>query len=199
MMVEYLYNMTISWQNWRNRENIDPKNFICGYCGHDVGSSTGYVNTPSIRIYICTYCGKPTFFDNEEQYPGALLGRTINNLPLGVEQIYKEMRDSYKHSSFTAVSLLGRKLIMHLAVDIAGAEEGKNFVSYIEYLKESGYIPPYGDKLLEYLKNIGNEKNHEIKIGTKEEATKIIKLVEVLLIFMYEFPSEFPYNKEEQS
>lgn len=46
------------------------------------------------------------------------------------------------------------------------------------------------------------KKNHEIKIGTKDEAEKILKFIEALLIFMYEFPSEFPdssnlYEKKE--
>ena len=80
---------------------------------------------------------------------------------------------------------------MHLAVNVAGAKEGEKFVQYIEHLKKSGYIPPNGDKILKYIKDLGNEKNHEIKIGTKEEAEKIIKFIEALLIFIYEFPSEF--------
>jgi hypothetical protein len=38
--------------------------------------------------------------------------------------------------------------------------------------------------------SLGNEKNHEIKIGTKDEAAKILKFIEALLIFMYEFLEE---------
>lgn len=189
--------MKVDWQRWQNTNNIDPQDFICGYCGRNVGSHTGYFNNsnPNTKIYICPFCGMPTLFYQNKQYPGPLLGRNIENLPSGVAEIYRELKDTNKNSSFTAVSLLGRKLIMHLAVNVARAKEGEKFVQYVEYLKKSGYIPPNGDKILKYIKDLGNEKNHEIKIGTKEEAEKIIKFIEALLIFMYEFPSEFQ-NKE---
>lgn len=152
--------MKVNWQRWQNQHNIDPKDFTCGYCGKNVGSHTGYFNesNSTTKIYICTFCGMPTLFFENRQYPGPLLGRTIQNLPEDVEQVYKEMREANKNSSFTAVSLLGRKLTMHLAVNVAGAKEGEKFVQYVEHLKKSGYIPPNGDKILEYIKNLGNEK-----------------------------------------
>ena len=80
---------------------------------------------------------------------------------------------------------------MHLAVDIAKANEGLSFAEYVGHLKSSNYIPPNGDKILGYIKDLGNEKNHEIKIGNEEESQKILKFIEGLLIFIYEFPSEF--------
>ena len=144
------------------------------------------------KFIFVLFAGCQRCFFEGRQYPGPLLGRSIQKLPVDIEQVYREMRDANKNSSFTAVSLLGRKLIMHFAVSVAGAKEGEKFIQYVEHLKKSGYIPPNGDKILEYIKNLGNEKNHEIKIGTKDEAEKILKFIEALLIFMYEFPSEFP-------
>ncbi len=137
----------------------------------------------------------PTYMYSNIQIPGPIIGRNINHLPENVDTIYKEMREDVKNSSYTSAILLGRKLIMHLAVDIAGAEEGKTFVNYVEHLKTSGYIPPNGDKALDYMRKMGNEKNHEIKIGGKDEADKIIRFVEMLLIFMYEVPNEFPQEE----
>ena len=131
------------------------------------------------------------FFYNAFQYPGELLGRKIDNLPEDVEKIYKEIRETIKNSCFTAAVLLGRKLIMHIAVDITEAKEGEKFVKYIKYLKEAHYIPPHGDKILEFMKEIGNEKNHEIKIGSAKEAKKLLKFIENLLIHAYETPAEF--------
>ena len=190
--------MKVNWQRWQQLSNIDPRDFTCGYCGKNVGSHTGYFNdsNSTTKIYICTFCGMPTLFHDQKQYPGPLLGRIIEKLPPDIEEIYKELKDTNKNSSFTAVSLLGRKLIMHLAVSVAGAKEGEKFVQYVEHLKKSNYIPPNGDKILEYIKDLGNEKNHEIKIGTKDEAEKILKFIEALLIFMYEFPSEFTDEKK---
>jgi len=180
----------ITWSSWHQAQSIHPKSFTCGFCGDKVGSSHGYYYSPSpvISIYICTSCGCPTFF-NDEQYPGPLIGRNIEKLPRDVAEVYDEIRDSIKQSNNTAALLLGRKLIMHLAVNVAKAKEGESFVDYINHLKEAGYIPPNGQQWIEYIKELGNEKNHELKLGTKEEAEKILKFIEVLLIFIYEFAS----------
>jgi hypothetical protein len=186
--------MKTNWSHWQQIGNITSKEFICGYCDCKVGSNHGYFNSARPNdelIYICTNCGLPSLFFNLNQYPGPALGRIIKNLPEDVGQVYKEIRDSIKNASYTAATLLGRKLIMHLAVDIAKAVEGLSFAEYIDYLKKSNFIPPNGDKILEYIKNLGNEKNHELKIGKKEEAEKILRFIKGLLIFIYEFPSEF--------
>ncbi|MCX6704604.1 MAG: DUF4145 domain-containing protein [Candidatus Woesebacteria bacterium] len=122
-------------------------------------------------------------------------------MPEDIGKIYEELRLTVKEGAYTATILMGRKLIMHLAVDVAEAKEGETFISYLDHLQKSGYIPPSGKRWLEYLKDLGNEKNHEIKIGNSDEAEKIIKFVEVLLIFMYEFPNELPEStpKEQDS
>lgn len=185
--------MRIDWNQWQQTSNLDPKEYICGHCGNQVGTNKGYFNNGTIaRVYICSTCGFPTFFYGNLQIPGPLLGRNILHLPDNVADIYKEMREDLKNVSYTSTVLLGRKLIMHLAVDVANAQEGESFIKYVEHLRDSGFIPPNGGKILEYMKKLGNEKNHELKIGTKEEAEKIIKFIEMLLIFMYEVPNEFP-------
>jgi hypothetical protein len=90
--------MKVNWQRWRNQHNIEPKNFTCGYYGKNVESHTGYFNDSNLttRIYICTFCGMPTLFFENKQFPGLSLGRTIQNLPEDVEQVCKEMRDTNK-------------------------------------------------------------------------------------------------------
>ena len=85
--------MKTNWSSWQNHNNLNPKEFLCGFCGCKVGSNTGYVNghdPANELIYICTNCGLPTLFFQSNQYPGPLLGRSIKNLPADVEQIYKE-------------------------------------------------------------------------------------------------------------
>lgn len=180
--------------SWSSLNDIGPKSFICGFCGDKVASRQGYFNNSFSAIatlYICSSCGWPTFFDTQSnQYPGPILGRNISHLPEDIKIVYNEIRDDIKNGSYTSAILLGRKLIMHLAVDVAKAPEGESFVKYINHLKTSGYVPPNSEKWLEYMKDMGNEKNHEIKIGEKEEAEKIIKFIEILLIFVYEFTKE---------
>lgn len=182
-------------QNWNTLNKIHPHSYICGFCGNGVASDQGYFNNSYsviACIYICPACGWPTFFDTQNnQHPGPILGRSIKHLPENIKMVYNELREDVKNSSYTSAVLLGRKLIMHLAVDIAKAPEGESFVRYVTHLKSSGYIPPNGDRWLEYIKDMGNEKTHEIKIGEKDEAERIIKFVEMLLIFIYEFTQEF--------
>lgn len=190
--------MKISWENWKDYKTIPPKEFICGFCANKIGSNIGFFHSQDVnaRIYICSNCGLPNFFYVNKQYPGPLMGREIKNLPDDVKEVYFEIKESIKNRCFTAALLLGRKLIMHLAVNIAKAKEGENFTDYIDYLQKSGYIPPNANKWLDYIRSLGNEKNHEIKMGNSEEVEKILKFVEVLLIFIYEFPAEF--DKEEE-
>lgn len=184
--------MKINWDHWRSATGISAINYVCGYCGNKVGSHTGYYHeTSSAKIYICPECGFPSLFCAEMQVPGPLLGREIKNLPDDVGKIYFEIRESIKNNILTGAILLGRKLIMHIAVSATGAPENKTFEFYINHLKEKNYIPPNGEKILEYIRKTGNQKNHQIKIGILEEAEKILRFIEGLLIFIYEFPSEF--------
>lgn len=184
--------MKITWQGWSQISTIDAMSYICGFCGSHTGTDHGffYRTSSAARIYMCTFCGCPTFFFEGGQFPGPLLGRNIAGLPQDINIIYQEVRDSIKVNNYTAAELLGRKLIMHLAVDVAKASEGLTFVEYIQHLKDAGYIPPNGEKWLDYIRKLGNEKNHEIKVGTKENSEKLLKFVEVLLIVIYEFSAE---------
>jgi DNA-directed RNA polymerase subunit RPC12/RpoP len=187
--------MDIESHQWHQFGTIHPRSYICGYCGNNVASNIGYFHANQISIiYICSLCGIPTFFNGSNQYPGPQLGRQIENLPTDISEIYNEIRNSVKNSLYTSALLLGRKLIMHLAVNVTDAKEGESFVEYVDHLRTSHYIPPNGDKLLDYIKKLGNEKNHEIKVGSAEEAQKVLKFIEALLIFIYEFPAEFEEN-----
>jgi hypothetical protein len=178
----------MSWQAWNHLLDLHSKTFICGFCGDKVGAHKGYNNSSNgAIILICPNCGRPTYFVADEQYPGPLLGRNIDKLPQDIQSIYREIRNSIKDANYTAAQLLGRKLIMHLAVSVANAKEGETFVQYVEHLKQAGYVPPNGETWINYVKKQGNEKNHEINIGTIDESQKILKFIEVLLIFIYEF------------
>lgn len=187
------------WNEWQQLLDLPPKEYTCGFCGKEIGTNHGYFHrsrSDLTNIYICTNCGSPTFFDRGgNQHPGPLLGRNIEKLPPDVAGIYREIRESIKDSNYTAAQLLGRKLIMHLAVDVAEAKEGETFVQYIDHLKNAGYVPPNEKAWIDYIKKLGNEKNHEIKIGTVEESSKILKFIEVLLIFIYEFAQEIEEEK----
>jgi hypothetical protein len=73
-----------------------------------------------------------------------------------------------------------------------GADANKPFVSYVEYLADRGYVPPNGKGWVDHIRKKGNEANHEIRLMTQPDAEELISFAEMLLKFIYEFPSRVP-------
>ncbi len=187
-------------RKWMQGQELVPMKIHCGFCGEASVANYGYIHTHihnresalQAKIYICPNCGCPLFYDKDEEFhPGPKLGKEIENLPDDVSEVYDEIRDCIKNNCNTAAIMLGRKLIMHLSVNKAEAKANDAFVKHIEHLKSTGYVPPNGYKLLEFIKNLGNQQNHEIVIGDPDEAEKMLKFIEVLLLFMYEVEGYF--------
>jgi hypothetical protein len=80
---------------------------------------------------------------------------------------------------------------MHIAVD-RGAKDGQTFLQYIEYLAANGFVPPNGKGWVDHIRKKGNEANHEIVLMKQEDAADLINFTEMLLKFIYEFPSRVP-------
>jgi hypothetical protein len=183
--------MPYEWQNPLGP--MEPRGYVCGYCGHRVGPNMGWwtKNTnPQARIYLCSYCGKPSFFDiGGKQYPGAPFGNDVGSVPKDVGALYAEARFCMSVNAFTSAVLTCRKLLMHIAVE-KGALPGKSFVEYVEYLVDKNYVPPDGKGWVDEIRKKGNEANHEIKIMSTDDAKDLIDFSEMLLKFVYEFPSK---------
>ena len=77
---------------------------------------------------------------------------------------------------------------MNIAVQ-KGAEEGKTFFSYVEYLSQKGYVSPDGKDWVDQIRTEGNEANHQINLAKKEDADELLIFMEMLLKILYEFPS----------
>ena len=88
-----------------------------------------------------------------------------------------------------------RKLLMHIAVE-EGADEDKSFKYYVDWLEESHYIPPNGKDVVEYIREKGNEANHEIVPMEKEDAEALIGFLELFMRFIYEVPKLSPKTQE---
>jgi hypothetical protein len=63
-----------------------------------------------------------------------------------------------------------RKILMHIAVNRGAPAEDTSFKQYVEYLDGHGYVPPDGKAWVDYIKDRGNEANHEIKAFEREDA-----------------------------
>lgn len=186
--------MALGWYN--TSADISHKGWTCGYCGKVVGGSIGYhrdgKNDQNKFVYICPHCENPTaFIENEygvvEQYPGAVYGNEVDGLPSSIASLYAEVRRCIQYTSYTAAVLAMRKLLMHVAVE-QGADEGKSFVAYIEYLNNNGWIPPSGREWVDEIRKAGNEATHEIVLMGEDDAKQLLDFAEMLLKIVYEFP-----------
>jgi hypothetical protein len=181
--------------NWENAVRHNSRKYKCYNCGSLVASDTGYYYKESTPrgdgeyIYICPHCHHPTYFSVGKQIPSPLLGEEVENLPDNVKKLYNEARECTGAGAYTAAVLACRKLLMHIAVE-KGAKAGESFKEYVEYLSNKGYIPPDGKGWVDHIRDKGNEANHEIVIMSQDEAKDLITFLQMLLLFIYDFPSK---------
>lgn len=179
---------------WQSLGSIGPKQFRCGHCGFSVANDKGYFdsNTNYRRIYLCPNCDLPTIFtEGAHQYPGVAPGNEVQHLPPELAQLYREARNCCSVSAFTASVLTSRKMLMNIAVQ-QGAKEGLKFIEYVEYLAANGFIPPNGKGWVDHIRKKGNEATHEIALMAQPDAEELVAFSEMLLKFIYEFPSRVP-------
>jgi len=187
--------------SWINIGNLSSQAFQCGYCGESISSEKGYYEEANKDfIYICHYCESPTYFNlsNNKQYPGVAFGNKVENIPdENIEKLYNETRQCVSVQAFTSSVMASRKLLMNIAVQ-KGAKVGLSYKEYVEYLDTQHYIPPDGKDWVDQIRRKGNEANHEIKIMEKEDAEELITFIEMLLKFIYEFPSKVKKKQPSQ-
>lgn len=180
---------------WNNAGTYESKKYTCYNCGSLVASVTAYSHKEHgprgqlEHIYICPHCHHPTYFQVGKQIPSPLIGEEVSNLPDNVRQLYREARKCTGTGAYTAAVLTCRKLLMHIAVE-KGAKAGESFKKYVEYLSAKGYVPPDGKGWVDHIKDKGNEANHEIVLMSQEEAKDLITFLQMLLLFIYDFPSK---------
>jgi len=116
------------------------------------------------------------------------MGNTVSHVPDELNALYEEARKCTSQSCYTAAVMLCRKILMNIAVD-RGAAVDLRFVEYVEHLSREGYIPPNGRHWVDHIRRKGNEANHEIKLMKARDATELVTFSEMLLKFVYEFPS----------
>jgi len=185
-------------QEWYSPRSIVNQSFKCGYCGDKVSSDRGYPINQKNTIppqrggaYICPNCQGITFFTpTGDQYPAPSIGKTVDGLPPDVEELYEEARRCSTVSCFTAAVMCSRKLLMNLAVE-KGAQEGKTYSEYVDFLSSKGFIPPDSKDWVDHIRSKGNEANHEIRSASQEDAKTLVGFVEMLLRFIYEFPAQY--------
>lgn len=188
----------LSVNDWNNSGKVVPCNYTCGYCGQKVGSSDGYKlreHDDMIAIYLCPFCGRPSFMENGNLTPGSPYGQSIDDLPETVQSIYDEARNSFRAGAYTGVILICRKVLANVAI-YYGADDGDSFVHYVDYLVNKGYVPLKSRDWVDKIRVEGNQATHNQTAKNKDDAKRILDFVQMLLLINFRFNSD--YKKSEQ-
>ncbi|MEX2031668.1 MAG: DUF4145 domain-containing protein [Dehalococcoidia bacterium] len=179
---------------WDGAGSAKAEPYRCGYCGYDVSSDKGWrvQHDAAIAIRVCPQCNGPTFFDSRRtQWPGPLVGSVVQAVPPDTAALYDEARRSVAANAFTGAVMLCRKILMHVAVE-KSAKENQSFAYYVRWLADEHWIPPGAEVWVTYIKDRGNEANHEIVLMTRDDAVGILRFAEALLRNVYELPAAVP-------
>ena len=168
-----------SWQNYQ-----------CGYCG---SSTNGFVvaNYPTSSIkrqlwLCCTVCEKPAVMTTDGRiFPALPFGPIIQGLPDDVSKAYEEARQCFSVNAFTACELICRKILMHIGVD-KGAEEGKTFEFYIDYLESQGYVNLPMKPWVSLIRTHGNLSTHRLSAPDEARSKSTLMFTAELLRLVYE-------------
>lgn len=178
---------------WAEQASIEAFSYVCGYCGHEVGPDRGYRtrqgSPPIHRIYICTFCRRPTYIEPDgAQFPGVPYGSEVEHLPEGVQKVFDEARRAMSVNAFTIAVMACRKVLMNVAV-AEGADEDLNFAKYVDWLAGQGFVPAKGRTWVDRIREKGNEANHEIPDINRVDAEDVLSFTEMLLKVNYEMPA----------
>ena len=177
---------------WENIMVIGTHSFVCGHCGSDIATEKGFKSgNNSAKIYICHKCTEPNYFNTSgNQTLGSKFGDDVSDIDDSlVEKLYDEARKCMSVSAYTAAVLSCRKLLMHIAVS-KGADKGKKFIEYVEYLSDNNYVPPGAKGWVDHIREKGNEANHEIVLMEEGDAKELISFIGMLLKIIFEFPAK---------
>ena len=195
--------MSVNINRWDGAKlTSSPKELTCWNCGTNAGGQWGYgflreeynrkgIHEAERYIYICPKCASPVYFPNSESddyVPRPIPGRNVASISDDVDSLYTEMRKCIGATAYTAAVLLGRKILMHVAVDF-GAKTGLKYFQYVKYLYDNQYISQKAKGWVDHIRGKGNEANHEIVLMTKEESMLLLQFIEMLLKTNYELPA----------
>jgi hypothetical protein len=115
----------------------------------------------------------------------------VSGVPPELADLYDEARYAAGAGAYTAAVMVCRKMLMNIAVR-EGAKENQKFVQYVDYLGSQGFFSPKMRDFVSYIKDLGNEANHEIAPKSEKDAVATIEFVGALLRHNYEVPSKLP-------
>lgn len=187
--------------DWNDVKHIQTREWQCGFCGREVASNRGWnatnfsghsgQETVTAYVAICPRCDVPSIIGagpNGASIPASKFGERVIDLPDDIATLYEEARHAVTSGAPNSAALSCRKILMHVGVE-KGADIGQNFISYVNYLSENGYVPPDAREWIDEIREHGNDANHEIVLITEDEAKDMVEFTAMLLRVVYEYPA----------
>jgi hypothetical protein len=164
------------------------QDFICGICDRPVHGLvvSRSIENEQIAWLMCPRCGAPHAFVYGHTSPAPKPGRTVEGLPEEVAQAYDEARLALGAGSPTGCELICRKILMHAAVDKAGAQPGQKFVEYVDALEAAGLLTPPMRPWVDQIRQRANLATHEIPNVDQDRAENTLEFTAMLLWLVYE-------------
>lgn len=177
-------------------ENAWERNTPCPFCGAKplaVIANRGAINT---WLY-CINCEKAAVanYDGIARYvaPPSLSLPTPDGVPAAESDLWHQIRSCLSVGASTAVAMLCRKMLLHLAhthqsATNVNATPPENFVKAVDYLKVNYLVPIQFHDWIDKIRQVGNEANHELPQVAYADAEDIALFTHNLLITLYELP-----------
>jgi hypothetical protein len=175
------------------------RDYLCGACskptnGRLVGNCTRLADSARISICVCS-CSRcePTIIVE-------LGGKMLTQLPLAKEflpgenwpkeltDLFTEASNSYAAGAPTSAAMACRKILMACACE-QGDTPDRKFFQYVDYITDEVIKMPKVKPVIEKIKTIGNEANHEIHFVTPQDAARCLSIITYMLNTIYSLPS----------
>ena len=167
----------------------ETDSITCGNCGLRVAATvvngqTGGGRTAWLK---CPNCDEGSVRTRSGLvFPISPAARQITGLPNDVEIAWREARVSHAVGAYTASEIMCRKILMHIAVDVAGSAPGRSFVEYIDDLDAAGYVMKGLKATVDLIRQRGNIANHELPATSEDDSKMTLGITEHLLEGIYE-------------
>jgi len=160
--------------------------FTCGVCGTPVnGAVIARAGDMRVLWIRCVKCQSGAVVNGSVQSPSPERGENVDGLPAEIGAVYGEARRCLGVAAYSAVDLLCRKLLMHVAMD-KGAASGLTFAHYLDHLQKTGYITPPLMPWVDHIRKRGNLATHELPVPSEAEAEDTLAFTAQMLRLVYE-------------
>jgi len=180
------------------RNQLNPKHvsFDCGHCGqstsgrvlctlHDAEgkAEVAWCHCSCEKQLPTVICASP----EGTQFPEHCEFKAGTKWPNDISELFNEASKSYGASAYTATTMVCRKILMVCAC-MEGADEGKSFLSYVDYIVQEVLPLPRARTSIDAIRQIGNEANHKVAFVTRSDARRALEIVSYLLNSIYSLP-----------